>query len=55
MLPVSRVEVVLARPADAGSAQLNVWLHAEVLVIFRFYAFARRPLAGEAPIAHRRW
>ncbi|WP_198667736.1 hypothetical protein [Glycomyces dulcitolivorans] len=37
-LPVPPAEVVLARPADAESAQLSVWLHAEVLAIFRFYS-----------------
>lgn len=38
VLPVPRAEVVLARPVDAESAQLSVWLKAEVLAIFRFYS-----------------
>lgn len=38
VLPVPPAEAVLARPADAESAQLSVWLHAEVLAIFRFYS-----------------
>ncbi len=37
-LPVPPAEAVLARPADAESAQLCVWLQAEVLAIFRFYS-----------------
>jgi hypothetical protein len=38
VLPVPPAEAVPARPADAESAQLRVWLHAEVLAIFRFYS-----------------
>jgi hypothetical protein len=38
VLPMPRAEAVLARPADAESAQLSVWLAAEALAIFRFYS-----------------
>ncbi|MCG8970429.1 hypothetical protein AB0L50_39105 [Streptomyces flaveolus] len=38
VLPVPRAEVVLSRPADAECPNLWVWLTADVLAIFRFYA-----------------
>ncbi|MFF8096239.1 hypothetical protein [Streptomyces sp. NPDC016675] len=38
VLPVSRAEVVLSRPADAECPNLRVWPTADVLAIFRFYA-----------------
>lgn len=38
VLPVPRAEVVLSRSADAECPNLRVWLTADVLAIFRFYA-----------------
>jgi hypothetical protein len=38
VLPVSRAEAVLSRPADAESPELRVWPAADVLAIFRFWA-----------------
>ncbi|MEU6859745.1 hypothetical protein AB0B28_12850 [Glycomyces sp. NPDC046736] len=38
VLPLPSARAVLSRPADAESAQLSVWLTAEVLAIFRFYS-----------------
>jgi hypothetical protein len=38
VLPVPLANAVLSRPADAESAQLSVWLTAEMVAIFRFYS-----------------
>jgi hypothetical protein len=38
VLPMPRAQAVLARPADAACAQLNVWFADDALAIFRFYA-----------------
>lgn len=38
VLPVTRAEAVLSRPADAECPELWVWLAADVLSIFRFWA-----------------
>ncbi|MER6137105.1 hypothetical protein [Streptomyces sp. NPDC001815] len=38
VFPVPRAEAVLSRPADAECPDLQVWLSADVVAIFRFHA-----------------